>query len=125
MITFVNLELGKIFGYIEEDLLGQDVQILIPEKYRKAHNDGMRRHMETGKTKILGQRLEMEGLHKNGTCFPISIRIEEAFINYETFFFTAAIEDLAEDAVGLGFGDAQVSFWVELLSSKSGGGTPP
>ncbi len=96
VITFVNHELCKIFGYKEDELLRQNVEILMPKNFREAHGRAMNRHLKTGKTNILGKKLELEGLHKDGTSFPIEIKIEKTFIESGSFFFTAAIENISK-----------------------------
>ncbi len=96
IIQYVNQELARIFGYLPEDLENRHVSILMPEKYRTGHANGMKRYLKNpGTAKVLGRRVEMEGLHKNGTVFPIELRIEETKVG-KTRFFTAAIRDITE-----------------------------
>ncbi|VAX16470.1 diguanylate cyclase/phosphodiesterase (GGDEF & EAL domains) with PAS/PAC sensor(s) [hydrothermal vent metagenome] len=95
IIQYVNRELLKIFGYEREDLENRHISMLMPEKYRAGHGEGMKIYLETATAKVLGRRIEIEGLHKNGTVFPIELRIEETKVD-ETHFFTAAIRDITE-----------------------------
>jgi PAS domain S-box-containing protein len=92
-IIMVNQEVQNIWGYTQEELIGKNLHILMPEKYRNAHSTGFKRYMETRISKILGQRLELEGLKKDGTVFPLEIRIAETKIG-ENVFFTAAVRDI-------------------------------
>lgn len=96
-IIIVNEDLCNTFGYSEKELVGNDVEMLMPEKYRKAHGDGMKRYLESGSSKVLGSRIEIEGIRKDGTVFPIEIRIEETGESERTDkVFVAAIRDITE-----------------------------
>jgi len=65
-IRFINRELLEIFGYSRGELIGETVKALMPEKYREVHEAGMRRYLNGAPSKILGVRVELEGLRKNG-----------------------------------------------------------
>ncbi len=95
-IDYVNQEACKIFGYLEEELVGQSLTILIPDKYRVDHIAGMKRYLSEGKQKILGKRIELEGLRKDGSTFPLELKVEEAKGGGCNSFFTAAIRDITE-----------------------------
>jgi PAS domain S-box-containing protein len=64
-----------MFGYLHEEVLGRDVTLIIPPKYREAHNKGIRRYLETGRTSHIGRTVELEGLRKNGSTFPIELSL--------------------------------------------------
>lgn len=93
-IRFVNHELLAIFGYGEKELAGRQVKILMPEKYRAAHEAGMRRYLDGAAPKILGRRVELEGQRKDGTVFPLELRVQETRTPAGDRFFTAAIRDI-------------------------------
>ena len=96
-IVIVNEDLCNTFGYLEKELVGNDVEMLMPEKYRKAHGDGMKRYLESGAAKVLGSRIEIEGMRKDGTVFPLEIRIEETGESErEDKVFVAAIRDITD-----------------------------
>ncbi len=94
-IVMVNQEVQNIWGYQQEELIGNKMHNLMPEKYRGLHSAGMKRYLKTGVQKVLGQRLELEGLKKDGTTFPLEIRIAETKIG-ERLLFTAAVRDITE-----------------------------
>lgn len=96
-IIIVNEDLCNTFGYSEKELVGQDVEMLMPEKYRKAHGDGMKRYLESGSAKVLGSRIEIEGIRKDGTVFPLEIRIEKTGESKRADkVFVAAVRDITE-----------------------------
>ncbi len=95
-IRFLNHEACDIFGYPEEELLGKNIEILVPEKYKKQHQEGMKRYVKNGEANIMGRRIELEGVRKDGTVFPLEIRLEEAIIGSRSRFITAAIRDITK-----------------------------
>ena len=91
----VNQEVQNIWGYQQEELVGKKLHFLMPEKYRGAHSAGMKRYLRTGVERVLGKRLELEGLKNNGSTFPLEIRITETRSG-QSLFFTAAVRDITE-----------------------------
>ncbi|MCB0168956.1 MAG: PAS domain S-box protein [Anaerolineae bacterium] len=94
-IMMVNQEVQHIWGYSQDELLGQRVKMLMPKKYRRSHTAGLLRYQTTGVAHILDQRLELEGLRKDGAIFPLDIKIREIKIG-KRVLFTAAVRDITE-----------------------------
>lgn len=94
-VIMVNREFENIWGYERDEIIGRDLTILMPEKYRGAHKAGIKRYLDTREAVVLGRRLELEGLRKNGSVFPLEIRITETEIN-GILFFTAVVRDLTD-----------------------------
>lgn len=66
----------KIFGYHRADVLGRSMaELIIPERYRPEHNDGMRRFIETGTAGVMGERLELPALRADGSEFMAELAI--------------------------------------------------
>ena len=65
----------KIFGYTEEQAIGQNLDLIIPKKYHKRHHDGMNRVLTGGKKRAIGHIIEMEGQKKDKTIFPVSLAL--------------------------------------------------
>ena len=66
---------GKIFGYTAEEAIGQNVDLIIPKKYRKRHHVGMKRVLEGGEKRAIDHIVEMEGQKKDKTIFPVSLAL--------------------------------------------------
>ncbi len=64
-----------IFGYSEEEALGEPLIMLMPERYRDAHQKGFERFYSTGESRIIGKTVELDGLRKDGTEFPVELSI--------------------------------------------------
>ena len=71
-----NAQAEATFGWVEREVLGKPlVEVVIPTHFRAAHKAGLEKYLSTGQAKILGQRLELTALHRNGHEFPIEITI--------------------------------------------------
>lgn len=69
----------RIFGYSREDVLKKSMaELIVPERYRDAHNSGMKRMRDTGVAKILGQRIEIEAMRADGTEFMSELAISRS-----------------------------------------------
>jgi PAS domain S-box-containing protein len=83
-----------IFGYGSE-VLGQSVTIIIPKRYRKSHSEGVERFLRTGEKHIIGKKLEMVGLRKEGTEFPIELTVSY-WESESGIYFGAIIRDITD-----------------------------
>lgn len=94
-IIMVNKEVEKIWGYTAEELIDQNLTILMPNRYKPRHENGMKSYVRTRKSTVLGQNVVMEGIRKDGTEFPVEIHISD--LEYQgTHLFTAAVRDISE-----------------------------
>lgn len=86
----------RIFGYKKNEVLGKSMaELIVPERYRKAHNQGMARMRETGQAKILGQRIEIEAMRANGEEFMSELAISRSR-NSSGDIFIAYIRDITK-----------------------------
>jgi PAS domain S-box-containing protein len=85
----------ETFGYIRNEVIGQRlVDTIVPEQFRVAHEEGMKRYQESGEQAVLGQRIEIVGLHKDGHEFPIELAITPIELNGKKLF-TAYVRDIS------------------------------
>ncbi len=64
------------FGYRADEAVGRDMaDLIVPPALRGAHRKGLARFLETGHAVVLDRRLELTGMHKNGTEFPVELTI--------------------------------------------------
>jgi len=85
----------KAFGYGHGELNGVELKELMPEKHRKAHTEGFKRFLETGRSHIHGKILELEGRRKNGEVFPVEFTVN-TFKLGDKVFFSSTIRDITE-----------------------------
>jgi len=91
-----NLAAEQIFGYSYEEMIGKEMaSLIIPEKYREAHRQGMRMWHQTGEGPVLGSRLEIEAQNKAGKTFPIELAITPLNLERQTLF-TGFIRDITD-----------------------------
>lgn len=84
----------RIFGYAVQELLGQDVNTLMSEAQRHVRADGVKRDPRLDPLQALGVARDIEGLHKNGTRFPLSLALSEVRSNGQTTFI-GLVRDLS------------------------------
>ncbi|MDB5842085.1 MAG: hypothetical protein JWQ23_4037 [Herminiimonas sp.] len=95
-IESINPAASAMFGYSSDEVVGANVDILIPSHLKRAHAEGMESYLLTGKAGILGQTgVEVTGLRKNGAEFPMQISIREMRIGGERLF-VGIVRDIGE-----------------------------
>ncbi len=92
-IIMINKKVEEVWGYSADELIGQKLSILMPEKYRQRHQQGMNRYIRTRESRILNQNIIMEGMRKNGDLFPLEINISDLQFQGR-HLFTAAVRDI-------------------------------
>jgi two-component system, LuxR family, sensor kinase FixL len=85
----------RTFGYTQAEILGQPLSLLMPERYRERHEEGLARLMRTGQSRIFGRTLELEGRRKDGTEFPLELCVD-GWTARDQRFFTGIIRDITE-----------------------------
>jgi diguanylate cyclase (GGDEF)-like protein/PAS domain S-box-containing protein len=94
-IIFWNASAEKIFGYTDEEIRGKSLTLLMPERYRYDHEQGLKRLMATGKSKYFGKITEMHGLRKDGSEFPLELSVA-MWKAGEDISFSAIIRDITK-----------------------------
>ncbi len=74
-IAHINAQLERMFGYRKEELLGKNIEILMPERFRSRHRRHVEDYIANPTVRPMGSGLELFGLKKDGTEFPIDISL--------------------------------------------------
>lgn len=94
-ITFFNRAAEQMFGHAAADILDKPLTVLMPERFREAHEQGVRRFISTGQARVMGQVLEVVGLRKDGQEFPVEFSLATWKIGAAPSF-TGIIRDVTE-----------------------------
>lgn len=95
IIETVNPATLKMFGYAEDELLGQNIKILMPDPYRSEHDGYLAHHMHTGEKNVIGIGREVQGQRKNGEIFPLELAVSEMEVSGKKMF-TGIVRDITE-----------------------------
>jgi len=85
----------RMFGFKEEELLGENVSVLMPSPDRERHDSYLERYLRTGERRIIGIGRVLTARHRDGATFPIELSVGEARIDDDRVF-TGFIRDLTE-----------------------------
>jgi PAS domain S-box-containing protein len=89
-----NNQAQEIFGYKRREVMGKSLStLIIPEKFREAHERGMKHFLASGEGPVLNQRIEIHAEHKNGNYFPVELSIVPVRMNRQ-YLFSAFLRDI-------------------------------
>lgn len=94
-IVTANPAIERIFGYKPEELIGRNVNILMPQPYHVEHDQYLTNYLTTEKRKIIGIGREVRGRRKNGTEFPLDLAVGET-LTAQGRIFTGIVRDISE-----------------------------
>ena len=94
-IRYANPAAGRLFGYEPDEMLGNTLTSLMPERLRQIHLTSVRRYLSTGQRHVGWRAVELIGLHKSGREFPIEVSFGEAIHNGR-HFFTGIVRDVTD-----------------------------
>lgn len=95
-----NPQAEQVFGWPKEAVIGMRLSsTIIPAQYREAHEQGLRRYLQSGDGPVLGQRLELSALRRDGTEFPIELAITPLKLGSGTTF-SCFLRDISERKQG-------------------------
>ena len=94
-ILFWNPAAEQIFGYRPDEAIGNNVAMMMPERFREEHRRGVERVAAGQPSKLIGSTIELAGLRRDGTEFPLSLSLSES-VGIEGRTFIGLIADITE-----------------------------
>jgi two-component system sensor kinase FixL len=89
----------RLFGYAERDIMGQNVNVLMPSPYKEQHDGYLARYLATGEKKIIGLGREVVGLRRDGSTFPVHLSVGEMSLHGDRKFVGTLHDLTARTAV--------------------------
>jgi len=94
-IVRVNGQAEQMFGRDREQLIGNEVEILMPERFRDKHRDQRAGYLANPSTRPMGSGLKLCGLRKDGSEFPVEISLSP-ILDHEVILIASVIRDVTE-----------------------------
>jgi len=95
-VTEWNVQAEALFGWKRDEALGRILsELFIPERYRDAHEKGLKHFLNTGEGPLLNRRIEITALHRDGNEFPVEVSIAPYQIDGK-WEFSGFVRDITE-----------------------------
>lgn len=86
IVQSVNPSACKLFGYLPDEVIGNNISMLMPQPDQLQHDHYLRRYHVTHKPRIIGIGREVTGLRRDGSTFPMRLGVSEVKYEEETFY---------------------------------------
>jgi PAS domain S-box-containing protein len=95
LITEGNAQLQHMFGYTREELVGQSIEMLVPEQHRRSHVGQREGYVNRAQTRPMGVGMELRGRRKDGATFPVEIGLGP-LVTGEGTWISSTVVDISE-----------------------------
>ncbi len=95
VIRSANPALESVFGYANDELIGKNISLLMPEPEHSAHDGYIERYCRTGESRVIGVGREVEGVDKSGERIAMELSISEYSVHGQRYF-TGILRDIRE-----------------------------
>ena len=109
-VETVNPAAEQTFGYTASEIVGRNINMLMPEPYRSQHDTYLGKYLATGRRQIIGIGREVAGLRKDGTTFPMHLSVGEFTIGGARYFTGTIVNLSAQRAAEQRFEREQALF---------------
>jgi adenylate cyclase len=94
-VVLWNTHASRLFGYTTEEMIGEPLTAIIPQRFRDQHAAGIRRVVDGGEHHVIGHTVELAGVHRDGREFPIELSLATWSADDEQLFI-GVIRDITE-----------------------------
>lgn len=98
-IEFANARTEQMFGYGREELVGEPVEILVPDRFRAAHPQYLRGYFQAPEQRAMGAGRDLYGRRRDGTEFPVEIGLNPLVNGGERFVLSVIIDITARKEI--------------------------
>jgi len=84
-----------MFGFTEAEVIGKPIEIIIPERFRKPHGEGIKRVSSGGPSHVIGKTVELAAICKSGDEIPVELSLATWFLD-EKRYYTGIVRDIEE-----------------------------
>lgn len=119
-VTDWNPRAEAMFGFAKQDVIGRRLcELIIPERYRERHREGLKRFLASGNGPVLGKPVEISALHADRREFPVELTISPMQWG-DTWLFNAFIHDISErkEKDALAVASAAKDHFIAVLSHE-------
>ena len=95
IIQTFNPAAERIFGYLADQVIGNNVRILVPQPHHDLHDGYIRNYIKTGEEHIIGKTRELSGKKGDGSSFPMELSVSEMKLGEEAFFI-GIVRDISD-----------------------------
>ncbi len=118
-VVLVNARTEELFGYSREELLGNPVEMLLPERSREKHMGDRTRFVSAPKTRSMGSALTLQGRKKNGQEFPVEIMLAPVHSD-GSILICSTIRDITErERIARALRESEERFRVALKGAPT------
>lgn len=95
-VIYLNPAAQRMFGYVSEEVIGNNISMLMPQPHRDRHDDYIKKYLSTGQRKVIGIGREVMGRRRSGEQFPLHLSVSEVRVHGQRIF-TGIIRNISDE----------------------------
>lgn len=96
IITIVNAQTEHIFGYNRNEIIGKEIELLIPKRYQQKHVGHRQQYVANPKVRAMGAGMALFGTRKDGSEFPVEVSLSPMKLEDGELLIMSAIRDITK-----------------------------